>query len=70
MNGADWLARSLKASGQTHLFFVDAVLRRTLLELERVGVTTGMRKVLAKACTSLRPGQSKTPKPKQPRKGK
>ena len=38
MNGADWLARSLKASGQTHLFFVDAVLRRTLLELERVGV--------------------------------
>lgn len=38
MNGAEWLARSLKASGQTHLFFVDAVLRRTLLELERVGV--------------------------------
>ncbi|MCO6417358.1 thiamine pyrophosphate-binding protein [Siccirubricoccus sp. KC 17139] len=38
MNGAEWLARSLKESGQTHLFFVDAVLRRTLLELERVGV--------------------------------
>ncbi|MGK7864633.1 thiamine pyrophosphate-binding protein [Falsiroseomonas sp. E2-1-a4] len=38
MNGAEWLARSLKASGQTHLFFVDAVLRRTLLEMERVGV--------------------------------
>ncbi|NKC31203.1 thiamine pyrophosphate-binding protein [Falsiroseomonas selenitidurans] len=38
MNGAEFLARSLKASGQTHLFFVDAVLRRTLLAMERVGV--------------------------------
>ena len=38
MNGAEWLARSLHASGQTHFFFVDAVLRRTLLELERLGV--------------------------------
>jgi acetolactate synthase-1/2/3 large subunit len=38
MNGAEWLARSLRASGQTHIFFVDAVLRRTLLELERLGV--------------------------------
>jgi acetolactate synthase-1/2/3 large subunit len=38
MNGAEWLARSLHASGQTHLFFVDAVLRRTLLECERLGV--------------------------------
>ena len=33
MTGAEWLARSLHASGQTHIFFVDAVLRRTLLEL-------------------------------------
>src|SRR3712207_4646144 len=38
MNGAEWLARSLHASGQRHLFFVDAVLRRTLLECERIGV--------------------------------
>ena len=38
MLGYEWLARSLKASGQTHFFFVDAVLRHTLLELERVGV--------------------------------
>ncbi|MBX9697974.1 MAG: thiamine pyrophosphate-binding protein [Acetobacteraceae bacterium] len=38
MNGAEWLARSLKASGTGHLFFVDAVLRRTLLECERIGV--------------------------------
>ncbi|GGC50431.1 acetolactate synthase large subunit [Siccirubricoccus deserti] len=38
MNGAEWLARSLKDSGQTHFFFVDAVLRRTLLEMERIGV--------------------------------
>jgi acetolactate synthase-1/2/3 large subunit len=32
------LARSLHASGVGHLFFVDAVLRRTLLECERIGV--------------------------------
>ncbi len=38
MKGSEWLARSLHASGQTHIFFVDAVLRRTLLELERLGV--------------------------------
>ena len=38
MKGSEWLARSLHGSGQTHIFFVDAVLRRTLLELERFGV--------------------------------
>lgn len=38
MNGAEWLARSLHASGIGHLFFVDAVLRRTLLACERIGV--------------------------------
>jgi acetolactate synthase-1/2/3 large subunit len=38
MTGAEWLARSLAASGQTHLFFVDAVLRPTLLALSRLGV--------------------------------
>ena len=38
MNGAEWLARSLHASDTRHLFFVDAVLRRTLLECERIGV--------------------------------
>ena len=38
MRGYEWLARSLHGSGQTHIFFVDAVLRRTLLELERLGV--------------------------------
>jgi acetolactate synthase-1/2/3 large subunit len=38
MNGAEWLAHSLAASGQTHVFFVDAVLRPTLLALSRLGV--------------------------------
>ena len=38
MKGADWLAGSLAASGQTHVFFVDAVLRPTLLALSRIGV--------------------------------
>ena len=38
LNGADWLAQSLAASGQTHVFFVDAVLRKTLLALRDAGV--------------------------------
>ncbi len=38
LNGAEWLARSLKDSGVSHFFFVDAVLRRTLLAMERQGV--------------------------------
>ncbi|HEV7266566.1 MAG TPA: thiamine pyrophosphate-binding protein [Falsiroseomonas sp.] len=38
VTGAEWLAASLAASGQTHVFFVDAVLRPTLLALSRHGV--------------------------------
>ena len=38
LNGATWLVESLKASGINHFFFVDAVLRRSLLEMERLGV--------------------------------
>ncbi len=38
MTGGAWLAASLAASGQTHVFFVDAVLRRTLLALSEAGV--------------------------------
>ncbi|MBW8269569.1 thiamine pyrophosphate-binding protein [Caldovatus aquaticus] len=40
MTGAEFLARSIAASGQTHVFFVDAVLRRTLLLLNDLGVQT------------------------------
>jgi acetolactate synthase I/II/III large subunit len=36
--GAEWLARSLKANGTTHVFFIDAVIRRTLIELGTLGV--------------------------------
>ncbi|HET6183078.1 MAG TPA: thiamine pyrophosphate-binding protein [Acetobacteraceae bacterium] len=39
ITGAEWLARSIAASGTTHVFFVDAVLRRTLIELGALGVT-------------------------------
>ncbi|RAI59047.1 thiamine pyrophosphate-binding protein [Roseicella frigidaeris] len=38
MMGHEWLVRSLRDSGQTHVFFVDAVLRRSLLDMERLGV--------------------------------
>jgi acetolactate synthase I/II/III large subunit len=38
INGAEWLARALAGSGMTHVFFVESVLRRTLLQLEDLGV--------------------------------
>ena len=39
MNGAEWLARTIAESGVSHVFWVDAVLRRTLIELGTLGVT-------------------------------
>jgi len=39
MNGSEWLARALAGTGMTHVFFVESVLRRTLLELTDLGVT-------------------------------
>src|SRR5499427_3696659 len=39
MNGAEWLARALAGTGMTHVFFVESVLRRTLLQLRELGVT-------------------------------
>jgi acetolactate synthase-1/2/3 large subunit len=39
ITGAEYFARSLAANGTTHVFFIDAVLRRTLIELGTLGVT-------------------------------
>jgi len=39
LTGAEFLAQSLAANGTTHVFFIDAVLRRTLIELGTLGVT-------------------------------
>jgi acetolactate synthase-1/2/3 large subunit len=39
ITGAEFFARSLAANGTTHVFFIDAVLRRTLIELGAIGVT-------------------------------
>ncbi len=39
VNGAQWLARALAATGMTHVFFVESVMRRTLMEFEDLGVT-------------------------------
>src|SRR5438128_7360502 len=39
MKGSEWLARALAGTGMTHVFFVESVLRRTLLELGELGVT-------------------------------
>jgi thiamine pyrophosphate-dependent acetolactate synthase large subunit-like protein len=39
MNGAAWLARALAGTGMTHVFFVESVLRRTLLEFDDLGVS-------------------------------
>ena len=38
MNGAEWLARALASTGMTHVFFVESVMRRTLLQLSDLGV--------------------------------
>ena len=39
INGAQWLARALAGTGMTHVFFIESVLRRTLLEFDDLGVT-------------------------------
>jgi acetolactate synthase-1/2/3 large subunit len=39
MTGARYLARLLKAYGVSHVFFMDAVLRRALAEMEDCGIT-------------------------------
>jgi acetolactate synthase-1/2/3 large subunit len=38
MNGAEWLARALAATGMSHVFFVESTMRRTLLQLGDLGV--------------------------------
>jgi acetolactate synthase-1/2/3 large subunit len=38
MSGARFIAETLKGYGVTHVFFVEAILRRTLVELEALGV--------------------------------
>jgi len=47
MRGARLIAQMLKAYGITHVFFMDAVLRRALAEMEEFGtwptVTRGCR---------------------------
>lgn len=39
INGAQWLARAIAGTGTTHVFFVESVLRRTLLEFDDLGVS-------------------------------
>ncbi len=39
MSGSEWLARAIANTGTTHVFFIDAVLRRTLIALAPLGVT-------------------------------
>ena len=42
MTGARFFAQMLQAYGVTHVFFMDAILRRMLAELE----TTGIKRIL------------------------
>ncbi len=39
VTGAEFLARSLAANGTSHVFFIDAVLRRTLIESSACSAT-------------------------------
>lgn len=45
MKGARYIAEAAQAAGIDHVFFVDAVLRRALVEMEDVGI----RRVLARS---------------------
>ena len=38
INGALWLARALAQAGTTHIFFIDAILRRMLVEAGDLGI--------------------------------
>src|SRR6516165_2800517 len=38
LTGSDWLARAIASTGTQHVFFIDAVLRRTLVALEALWV--------------------------------
>lgn len=38
ITGASWLAKSLSARGIDHVFFIDAILRRSLVEMEHEGI--------------------------------
>jgi acetolactate synthase I/II/III large subunit len=38
MTGAHFIARMLKGYGVTHVFFVESILRQTLIELEQLGI--------------------------------
>ena len=37
--GSRYIAATLKAYGITHVFFVDAILRRALMEMEKLDIT-------------------------------
>jgi acetolactate synthase-1/2/3 large subunit len=39
MSGARYVAQTLKGYGITHVFFVEAILRRTLVEMEKLGIS-------------------------------
>ncbi len=42
MTGAQFIAETLRGYGTSHVFFIDAILRRTLIELEALGITRVM----------------------------
>ncbi|MFM8680986.1 MAG: thiamine pyrophosphate-binding protein, partial [Alphaproteobacteria bacterium] len=42
MTGARFLAEALRGQGVTHVFFVDAILRRALVEFEALGIVRVM----------------------------
>ena len=59
MSGARFIAETLKGYGVTHVFFMEAVLRQTLVEME----TLGIRRVLAhseKAAAYMADGYART----------
>ena len=38
ISGARFIAETLKGYGVTHVFYVDAILRKTMVDLEELGI--------------------------------
>ena len=38
MTGAQYIAQTLKGYGVTHVFYIEAILRRSLVEMEKLGI--------------------------------
>ena len=63
MSGAEYIAGFLNAHGVTHVFYIEAILRRTLVEMEKLGIRARAADAGPRAETCAITGR---PKPSRP----